>query len=47
MSKRARAIDLWATIKSLGRIGIDEMVSGFHRLALKMAEGLRKEGFIV
>jgi len=33
MSRRARAIELWATIKTLGRVGIGEMIDQFCDLA--------------
>ena len=45
MSRRARAIELWATLKYLGRKGIDELVTGLHARAVQMAIGLRVEGF--
>ncbi len=47
MSKRARAIELWATMKYLGKEGIDEMVTTFHTLARQLAHGLREIGFQV
>lgn len=47
MSRRARAIELWATMKYLGRQGIDEMVLGLHERARQFAEGLKKNGFRV
>ena len=45
MSKRARAIELWATLKYLGKNGINEMVTGFHTNAKLLASELTKEGF--
>lgn len=45
MSKRARAIELWATMKYLGRSGIDEMVMQFHLLAKDIAHKLAAYGF--
>jgi len=45
MSKRSRAIELWAALKYLGKNGIDEMVSTFHDNAVKISSELRKEGF--
>ena len=45
MSKRSRAIELWATMKYLGKAGIDEMVTGFHLKAKQLADGLREKGF--
>lgn len=47
MSKRARAIELWATLKYLGKSGIDEMVTQFHLLAKDMAQKLSAKGFEV
>ena len=48
MSKRARAIELWATMKYLGKNGIDDMVVTFHELALLFADQVRRlEGFEV
>jgi glutamate/tyrosine decarboxylase-like PLP-dependent enzyme len=38
MSRRARVIELWATLKYLGRAGIDEMVEGLHQRANQFAE---------
>ena len=45
MSKRSRAIELWATMKYLGKNGIDEMVTGFHLRAKQLEKGLLKNGF--
>ena len=48
MSKRARVIELWATLKYLGKVGIDEMISGMYERAKQFAEALEKlEGFQV
>ena len=47
MSKRARAIELWATLKYLGKPGIDELVAGLHERAKQFATGLSENGFIV
>jgi glutamate/tyrosine decarboxylase-like PLP-dependent enzyme len=47
MSRRARATELWATIKYLGKSGIDELVSGLHARAVQMAGELRAVGFEV
>jgi glutamate/tyrosine decarboxylase-like PLP-dependent enzyme len=33
MSRRARIIELWATLKYLGTSGIDQMILGFHQRA--------------
>lgn len=45
MSRRARAIELWATMKYLGKEGINEMVNGMHERAKQFAAGLSSNGF--
>ena len=46
MSRRARIIELWATLKYLGREGIDQMVYGLHERAKQFAKMLNlAEGF--
>lgn len=45
MSRRARAIDLWAVVRTLGRTGIDDLVKRTCRFALHMAARLRESGF--
>ena len=45
LSKRSRAIELWATMKYLGSKGIDEMVTGFHLRAKQLEKGLKEIGF--
>ncbi len=45
LSKRSRAIELWATMKYLGSTGIDEMVTGFHTKAKQLEQGLKEIGF--
>ena len=47
MSKRARGIELWATLKFLGIRGVDELITGLHERAVQMASLLRAEGFQV
>lgn len=47
MSKRSRAIELWATMKYLGTQGIDDMVMGFHKHALRLASNLEQLGYRV
>ncbi len=48
MSRRARIIELWATMKYLGREGIDQMVYGMHERAVQFAEALQEvEGYEV
>jgi len=45
MSRRARAVDLWAALKSLGREGLEELLDRLCSLALRFAQGLKAEGF--
>jgi glutamate/tyrosine decarboxylase-like PLP-dependent enzyme len=45
MSRRARAVELWATMKYLGKQGIDELVYGLHERAKQFAGELLGNGF--
>lgn len=45
MSRRARAVELWAALKYLGREGIDQLVYGLHERAVQFAEELSSAGF--
>lgn len=47
MSRRGRAVELWATLKSLGRQGVAELVENLHEKAAYFAESLQAEGFRV
>ncbi len=47
MSKRARSIELWAVLKTLGRSGVARLVDGLCAHARRFAERLRAEGFEV
>ena len=48
MSKRARVIELWATLKYLGKSGVDEMIYGMHERSKQFAELFAQtEGFQV
>lgn len=47
LSRRARATELWATLKYLGTRGIDELIAMLHARAVQMAGELRAEGFAV
>jgi len=47
MSRRARAVELWATLKYLGKEGIDSLVFGLHERALQFANELSEQGFKV
>lgn len=46
-SRRARAVELWATIRSLGRSGVRSMIERNCRQAQLFAERLRGAGFAV
>jgi glutamate/tyrosine decarboxylase-like PLP-dependent enzyme len=43
-SRRARGIEVWAALRSLGRKGLADMVERDCRLATRFAEGLRRAG---
>jgi len=45
MSRRARAIDLWATLKGLGRQGVSDLVWELHQKAVYFSELLKIGGF--
>jgi len=45
MSRRARAIELWAALKYLGKEGVDELVSGLHLRAVQIGRELKTENF--
>ncbi len=47
MSRRGRAIELWATLKTLGRSGIEELVDQLCARARQAAEQLQAKGFRV
>jgi len=47
MSRRSRIIELWATLKSLGKNGIDEMIYTMHERALQFKNELENAGFSV
>ncbi len=42
MSRRSRIIELWATLKYLGKEGIDELVFGLHQRAKQFANLIEK-----
>jgi len=46
-SRRARGIELWAALRSLGRSGLRELIERNCRLAKGFSEGLREAGFQV
>ena len=43
-SRRARAIEIWAALKSFGRSGLSELIDRNCRQAQRLADGLRKLG---
>ncbi|MFZ1987025.1 MAG: pyridoxal-dependent decarboxylase, partial [Desulfatitalea sp.] len=45
MSRRARAVELWATLKALGREGVDCLVEELCQRAEQFARCLRARGF--
>jgi len=45
MSRRARVIELWASLKYLGKEGVDELVFGLHQRAIQIGHELEEEGF--
>lgn len=45
MSRRARGIELWALLKSLGRAGVDELVAGLCARARQFADELAARDF--
>ena len=47
LSRRARGVDAWAALKSLGRSGLAEMIERCCRHATRFADGLRRAGFEV
>jgi glutamate/tyrosine decarboxylase-like PLP-dependent enzyme len=47
MSRRGRAVELWATFKVLGRRGVEELVDGLCVRAQQFAELMQAEGFQV
>ncbi len=47
LSRRARGVDIWAAMKSLGRSGLTEMIERCCRCARRFADGLRGAGYEV
>jgi aromatic-L-amino-acid decarboxylase len=45
MSRRARGVEMWAVLRSLGRRGLAELIERTCRHAARFAEGLRERGF--
>lgn len=47
MSRRARAVEIWAALRSLGRTGLADLIERNCRYATRFAEGLRAAGYQV
>ena len=47
LSRRARGVEIWAALKSLGRSGLAELIERCCRCACRFAEGLQDAGFEV
>jgi glutamate/tyrosine decarboxylase-like PLP-dependent enzyme len=45
LSRRARGVDTWAALKSLGRSGLAELIDRNCRCATRFADGLASAGF--
>jgi glutamate/tyrosine decarboxylase-like PLP-dependent enzyme len=45
MSRRGRAVELWATLKVLGKSGVEELVDGLCERAQQLAGQLNAQGF--
>ena len=47
LSRRARGIEVWAALRSLGRTGLADLIERTCRFATRFAEGLRSAGYAV
>ena len=47
LSRRARGIEIWAALRSLGKSGLASLIEGCCRHAASFAEGLREAGYQV
>jgi glutamate/tyrosine decarboxylase-like PLP-dependent enzyme len=47
LSRRARGVEVWAALRSLGRQGVSELIERNCRQARRFAEGLQTAGFAV
>jgi glutamate/tyrosine decarboxylase-like PLP-dependent enzyme len=45
LSRRARGVDVWAALKSLGRSGLADLIERCCRCATRFAKGLSEAGF--
>lgn len=46
-SRRARAVDVWAALKSLGKAGLAELIDRNCRQAVRLADGMRRNNIEV
>lgn len=46
-SRRARGVEVWAALRSLGRDGLADLIERNCRLAARFAEGLRRAGYAI
>ena len=44
-SRRARGVEIWAALRSLGRAGLGELIERNCRCATRFADGVRKSGY--
>ncbi|MGH8414878.1 MAG: pyridoxal phosphate-dependent decarboxylase family protein [Gammaproteobacteria bacterium] len=47
LSRRARGVEVWAALHSLGRTGVSEMIARNCRQARRFAEGLKAAGYAI
>jgi glutamate/tyrosine decarboxylase-like PLP-dependent enzyme len=47
MSRRARGVEIWAALRSLGRNGLADLIERNCRMAARFAEGLKAAGYEV
>lgn len=47
MSRRARGLEIWAALRSLGRLGLGDLIERCCKFAVRFGEGLRNEGIQV
>jgi glutamate/tyrosine decarboxylase-like PLP-dependent enzyme len=47
MSRRARGVEVWAALRTLGRAGVADLIERSCRYATRFAEGLRAAGYQV
>jgi glutamate/tyrosine decarboxylase-like PLP-dependent enzyme len=47
MSRRARGVEVWAALRSLGRAGLADLIERSCRHAMRFADGLQSAGYQV